>query len=147
MAMVPWTRRDNSGLARLHGELDDLFDGFFRGLDRPVFGYKAWPPIDVAEQDDAVLIRAEVPGCKPEDIDISVCGETLSISGQKQQSTEQKGDGFYHVETVHGNFRRDITLPVEVDGEKIEAVCRDGILSVTLPKAARSKAMKVKVKG
>ena len=147
MTLVPIHRRRGNGLARLHGEMDDLFDSFFRGLDRPFSGYKAWPPIDVAEEENTIIIRAEVPGCKAEDIDISVYGNTLTISGEKKQSEEKKEKGYYHVESSYGSFRRELTLPTDVDPGKVEAVCKDGVLSVTLPKAEKSKAVKVKVKG
>lgn len=149
MALVPWTRRNRNELSTLHSQMDDLFDSFFRGLDKPfsLFGERAWPAIDVAEKDEAILVRAEVPGCTPEDIDISVYGNTLTLSGEKKESREANGDGFYHMESSYGSFRREIPLPAEVDADKIEAVVKDGILSVTLPKAEKSKAVKVKVKG
>jgi len=129
--------------------MEDWFENFFRGLDRPftLLGQRAWPAIDVAEREDAVLVRAEVPGMKPEEIDISVYGDTLTISGERKDAKEDQGDGFYHVESSYGSFRREIALPTEVDEGKIEAVCKDGILSITLPKAEKSRAVKVKVKG
>lgn len=123
------------------------FDSFFKGLDRPFAGYKAWPAVDVAEQDDAIVVRAEVPGCKAEDIEISVYGNTLTISGEKKLSEEKKEKGYYHVESTYGSFRRELTLPTDVEQDKIDAVCKDGVLSITLPKAAQAKAIKVKVKG
>ena len=144
MALVPFHKRNRNGLARLHSEMDDLFDSFFRGLDRPFAGYKTWPAVDVAEQDDAIVVRAEVPGCKAEDIDISVYGNTLTISGEKKLSEEKKEKGYYHVESTYGSFRRELGLPKDVEQDKVDAVCKDGILSITLPKAA--KAIKVKVK-
>jgi HSP20 family protein len=147
MALVPFNKRNRDGLARLHGEMDDLFDGFFRGLDRPFAGYKAWPAIDVAEEENAIVVRAEVPGCKAEDIDISVYGNTLTISGEKKFEEEKKEKGYYHVESTYGSFRRELTLPTDVDPGKVEAACKDGVLSITLPKAASAKAVKVKVKG
>ena len=147
MALVPFSRGPRNSLARLHGEMDDLFDSFFRGLDRPFAGYKAWPAIDVAEEDDAIIVRAEVPGCKAEDIEISVYGNTLTISGEKKTSEEKKEKGYYHVESAYGSFRRELTLPTDVEQDKIDAECRDGVLSITLPKAAKAKALKVKVKG
>lgn len=147
MALVPWSNRGRNELVKLHDEMDDLFDGFFRGLGRPFAGYKAWPAIDVAEKDDAILVRAEVPGCQPEDIDISVYGNTLTISGEKKECKEEKDKGYYHLESTYGNFRREVNLPTDVDESKIEAVCKNGILSVTLPKAEKTKAVKVKVKG
>ena len=147
MALVHLNKRNRNGLARLHNEMDDLFDGFFRGLDRPFAGYKAWPAIDVAEEENAIVVRAEIPGCKAEDIDISVYGNTLTISGEKKFEEEKKEKGYYHVESTYGSFRRELTLPTDVDPDKIEADCKDGVLSITLPKAASAKAVKVKVKG
>jgi len=147
MALVPIHRGRNNGLSRLHNEMDDLFDGFFRGLDRPFAGYKAWPAIDVAEEEDAIVVRAEVPGCKAEDIEISVFNNTLTISGEKKLTEEKKEKGYYHVESTYGSFRRELTLPTDVENAKVEAACKDGVLSITLPKAEKSKAVKVKVKG
>jgi HSP20 family protein len=147
MALVPFDKRNRNGLARLHTEMDDLFDSFFRGLDRPFAGYKAWPAIDVAEEDEAIIVRAEVPGCKADDIEISVHGNVLAISGEKKLEEEKKEKGYYHMESSYGSFRRELNLPAEVDANKIEAVCKDGVLSITLPKAATAKAIKVKVKG
>jgi len=149
MAIVPWARRNRSELGTLRSQMDELFDGFLHGLDRPLsfFTERAWPAIDVAEKDDAIVVRAEVPGCTPDDIEISVYGNTLTLSGEKKESHEDKRDGYYHLESTYGSFRRDIPMPTEVDPDKIEAVVKDGVLSVTLPKAEKSKAVKVKVKG
>jgi HSP20 family protein len=147
MALVPFNKRNRNGLTRLHNEMDDLFDSFFRGLDRPFAGYKAWPAIDIAEEENQIVVRAEVPGCKADDIDISVYGNTLTISGEKKHEEEKKEKGYYHVESTYGSFRREIVLPTDVDSGKIDAVCKEGILSITLPKAASAKAVKVKVKG
>lgn len=149
MALVPIRKRhsDRSALGRLHEEMDDLFDSFFRGLDRPFFGYKTWPAIDIAETEHEFVVKAEVPGCKADDIDISVHGSTLTISGEKKQEEEKKEKGYYHVERSYGGFRRDLNLPADIDMDKIEAECKNGILSITLPKAETAKPVKVKVKG
>ena len=146
MALVHLNKGNRNGLARLHNDMDDLFDGFFRGLDRPFAGYKAWPAIDVAEEKDSIVVRAEVPGCKADDIDISVYGNTLTISGEKKLEEEKKEKGYYHIESTYGSFRRELTLPTDVDSSKVEAACKDGVLTITLPKAASAKAVKVKVK-
>ena len=149
MALVPIRKRerDRSALSRLHDEMDDLFDSFFRGLDRPFFGYKTWLAIDMAETENEFVVKAEVAGCKADDIDISVHGSTLTISGEKKQEEERREKGYYHVERAYGSFRRDLNLPADIDTDKIEAECKDGILSITLPKAETAKPVKVKVKG
>ena len=147
MALIPIHRRHRNGLTRLHGDIDDLFHSFFRGLDRPFFEHKVWPAIDVADEENAVVVRAEVPGCKAENIDISVYGNTLTISGEKKQSEEKKEKGYYHVESSYGSFRRELTLPTDVDADKVDAAYKHGVLTITLPKAEKSKAVKIKVKG
>ena len=146
MALVPFLKRPRNELARLHDEMDDLFDSFFRGLSRPWSKYKAWPTIDIADKDDSIVVRAEVPGCKAEDIDISVYGNILTISGEKKESKEENEKGYYHMESSYGSFRREISLPTDVDEDKIDAVCKEGVLSITLPKAEKTKAVKIKVK-
>jgi len=147
MTLVRFNRGNRGDLARLHGEMDDLFDSFFRGLDRPFSGYKAWPAIDVAEQENEIVVRAEVPGCKADDIDISVHGNVLTISGEKKLSEEKKEKGYYHVESAYGSFRREVTLPTDINQSKVDATYKDGVLSITLPKAEKAKTIKVKIKG
>jgi len=147
MAIVPFQRRHKGELARLQSEMDDLFQSFFAGLERPFAEFKVWPAIDVAEDDEAITVKAEVPGCKVDDIEVSVHGNTLTISGEKKQTEEKKEKGYYHMERSYGSFRRDINLPSDVEPGKVEAVCKDGVLNITLPKAEVAKAVKVKVKG
>ena len=144
MALLPVHKRPGSDLAMLHRDMDDLFNAFFGGW--PTYEHKLWPAIDVAEDENAIVIKAEVPGCKADDIDISVHGNTLTISGEKKQEQEKKEKGFYHMERTYGSFRRDLNLPNDVDPAKIEATCKDGVLSVTLPKAERAKPTKIKIK-
>jgi HSP20 family protein len=147
MALVHSNKTNRGDLARLHNEMDDLFDSFFRGLDRPFFGYKAWPALDIAEKENEFVVKAEVPGCKAEDINISVHGSTLTVSGEKKQETEEKTKGYYHMERSYGSFRRDLNLGADVDPSKIEAECKEGVLTIKLPKAETAKPVKIKVKG
>lgn len=147
MALLPIRRREPRALSRLHDEMDDLFKGFFEDWELPVWHRGRWPAIDIAEKENEFVVKAEVPGCKAEDIDISVHGNTLTVSGEKKQEHEQKEEGYYHVERSYGSFRRDLNLPAEVDTAKIEAECKNGVLTITLPKAEAAKPVKVKVKG
>ena len=75
------------------------------------------------------------------------CIFIYTINGEKKFEEEKKEKGYYHVESTYGSFRRELTLPTDVDQSKVEAACKDGILSIILPKAASAKAVKVKVKG
>ena len=134
------------GLTRLHSEMDDLLGGFFECWDMPFFERRRWPAIDIADNENEITVNAEIPGCKAADIDISVQGNILTISGERKQHEEKEGKDFYHVETRCGSFRRQLNLPSDVDADKIEAVCKDGVLTITLSKAEEAKAVKVKVK-
>jgi HSP20 family protein len=145
MALVPYRKVQSGELVNLHREMDELFNSLF-SWPSPVFDNKVWPAIDISENENEIAVTAEVPGCKAEDVDISVNGNMLTISGEKKQQQEKKEKGYYHYERYYGGFRREITLPAEVETDKIEAVCKDGVLSVKLPKAEKTKAFKVKIK-
>jgi HSP20 family protein len=144
MALVPVHKRGD--LARLNRDMDDLFSTFLG--DWPVFSERTvWPAIDVAESENEIIVKAEVPGCKADDIDISVHGSTLAISGEKKAEEEKREKGYYLLERSYGSFRREINLPADVDPDRVEASCKNGVLTVTLPKSEREKAVKVKIKG
>jgi HSP20 family protein len=148
MALLPVKRRerDRSELGRLHSDMDALFNSFFEGWDTPFLARGHWPAMDIGENENAFIVKAEVPGCKAEDIDISVHGNTLTISGEKKQEKEEKEKGYYHVERSYGSFRRDLNLATEINADKIEAACENGVLTLTLPKSEKAKPVKVKVK-
>jgi len=149
MALLPVRRREREqgSMARLHDEVDDLFRSFFEDWDWPVWSRGRRPAIDIAENENEFVVKAEVPGCKADDIDISVHGNMLTISGEKKAEEEKKEKGYYHVERSYGSFRRHLHLATEVDPNKIEAICKDGVLTITLLKSEKAKAVKVKVKG
>lgn len=103
------------------------------------------PAVDAYEKDDKFVVKAELPGMKEEDIDVSVVGDTLSIKGEKKTETEVKEENYYRSERSYGSFFHSIPLPSAVDADKIEATYEDGVLEVTLPKIAKVKPKKVKV--
>ena len=148
MTLLPVRKRESGRgeLARFRGEMDDLFQSFFSDWNLPTGAATRWPVLDIAENENAFVVKAEVPGCKADDINISVHGNILSISGQKKQEEEKKEKGYYHMERSYGSFRRDLNLVAEVDPDKIEALCKDGVLTLTLPKSEKAKAVKIKVK-
>jgi len=149
MARLPVRRREQereaAPLTRFHEEMDDLISSFFEPFTSPVWGGR-WPVLDIAEKDDAFVVKAEVPGCKAEDIDISVRGNTVTISGEKKQEEDFERQGYYRMERSYGTFRRDLNLATEVDPDKIDAVYKEGILTVTIPKTEKSKPRKVQIK-
>jgi HSP20 family protein len=127
------------------GEVERLFDDFLgrRGL-RP-FAWERFPEmspmpsVDVIDRDDEVVVRAEVPGYKKEDIEISVSDSSLTIKGEtKTEEKEEKGD-YYRCEISRGAFTRTVELPAAVDDSKAKASMKDGMLELTLPKVEKSK--------
>ena len=147
MSLIPYRKKERGDLASLHREMDDLFNSFFGSWPTTALESRVWPAMDVSEDENEVIVTAEVPGCKAEDVDIAVHGNTLSITGEKKQQQEKKEKGYYHIERSYGSFRRELTLPADVETDKVEAVCKDGVLSIKLPKVEKAKAIKVKVKG
>lgn len=107
----------------------------------------AWlPPVEVYEKGDDVMVRAELPGMKKEDIDISVLGDTLTISGERKSQSEVKDEDYYRCEMNYGTFSRSVALPAAVDANKVEASYDNGVLEVKLPKAEEAKPKKIEVK-
>lgn len=147
MNLVPLRRRPGVGLARLQDEVNDLFGRFFGDWGPPMVGEGVyWPTLDIIEGEDTVTVKAELPGMKPDDIAVSVQGNTLSVSGEKRDETEEKKEGYYHSERRFGSFRRDLVLPADVDSEKVDAAYKEGVLTITMPKTEAAKAKTVEVK-
>jgi HSP20 family protein len=105
------------------------------------------PAVDVFEEADSIRINAELPGVKPEDIDISVEGNLLTIRGTKQQETEEKTERVHRYERMYGAFERSFTLPASVDPQNIKASYDNGVLTVTLPKSEKAKPRRIEVSG
>jgi HSP20 family protein len=102
-------------------------------------------PLDLYETDEAVVLKAALPGVKAEDVDITITGETLTIKGEARREEEEKKRDYYRQETWYGNFARSISLPSQVEAEKAEAVFDDGVLKLTIPKAAAARPKTIKV--
>ena len=150
MTLLPIKRREMpvNDLARAQREMQDMVRSLFGNWDVPsVWRGIAWPAMDIADQEHEYVVKAEVPGCKIEDIELSVSGNILTISGEKKQEQEVKEKGYYHVERSFGSFRRDLNLAGDVDVAKIDAECKNGVLTVRLPKTEKAKTAKIKVKG
>ncbi|MGD0384466.1 MAG: Hsp20/alpha crystallin family protein [Thermoguttaceae bacterium] len=159
MSLIPWRNKLHGGipsestpLSTLRNEMDRLFDSFVREpfgmLDWPAFmgGEKWWPAVDVAESDKEVIVRAEIPGIDPKELDVTVTGNQLVVSGEKKESTEKKDKGFYHNETRYGSFRRVIPLPEGVDSEHVDAQYANGVLTLKLQKTPAAAAKKIEIK-
>ena len=103
------------------------------------------PAIDMIDHDDHILIRAEVPGVKGKDLDVSVMDNTITIKGSNRSEEEEKEGDYLRHETRYGEFSRTVGLPVDVNVDKIKAKFKDGVLEIKLPKTRESKRRGVKI--
>jgi len=103
------------------------------------------PAVDIYDDKDKLVIKADLPGMAQKDIDVSVEDDVLGIKGEKKKETEVKEDNFYRVERAYGSFERRFALPVNVDATKIKATYKEGVLELTLPKKEESKAKQIKI--
>ena len=126
----------------------NLLQGFDEALER-IWGngpVRRWTPaVDVYENKDSVVVKAELPGLDPKEVEISIEDGTLYLKGERKSESEDQRDGYHRLERSYGSFARAFTLPDSVDPEKVSAEYKDGLLSVTLPKREESKPKKVKI--
>lgn len=107
---------------------------------------RAWGlAVDMFETDDHLVVKASVPGVKPENLDVTVKGETLTIKGETKEEQEKKEGQYYYHERRQGTFSRSLTLPFPIQSEKVEATFEHGVLTLTLPKAEEIKPRSIKV--
>jgi HSP20 family protein len=105
-----------------------------------------FPLINVTEDKDNYYVRAELPGLKADDLELSVTGDTLSISGERKIPAEDEKAQYHRRERDAGRFSRIVSLPAQLNTGKVEASCTDGVLAVTLPKAEEAKPRQIAVK-
>ncbi|UCD87596.1 MAG: Hsp20/alpha crystallin family protein [Desulfobacterales bacterium] len=144
MEITPW--RPVRELSAFRKEMDDLWNRFFGNTPfRQAFSRDWMPSVDVSETRDNVVVRAELPGLETKDIDVSMSGDVLTIKGEKKE--EKKKDEHYHCcERYSGSFQRSFRLPVGVQGDKVRATFKDGVLTITLPKAEKAKKKQIEIK-
>lgn len=106
----------------------------------------SYPAINVWANDEGVVVTAELPGVKPEDIDISVVGDTLTLSGERRPDELQDGEKYHRRERRQGKFTRTFELPFGVEADKVEAMFERGVLHISLPRAEAEKPRKIAVK-
>ncbi len=143
MALVPWRGED---IDRLRGEIDRMFERFWG--EAPVSMRAAlWQPyIDLTETEDAFLVRGELPGIDPKEIDIDLAGRTLTLKGEKRRERKEEDETHRLIERSYGCFRRTVELPAEVKPEEVSATYKNGVLTVTLPKSERARTKRIPVK-
>lgn len=109
--------------------------------------YEGQLNIDMYQTKDNVIIKSTIAGVRPEDVDITVANDMVTIKGSRKKEENIAGDDYFYQECYWGSFSRSVIIPVDIESENIEADLKDGILTVVIPKAAKAKTKKVKVKG
>lgn len=127
-------------------QLNRIFEPFARMATDEDLATGSWvPPVDVAETQEKILVRAEVPGMKQEDINIEFENGILTIRGERKIEKNGEGTTWHRVERTYGNFVRSFTLPRTVDPEHITAAYRDGILEIEVPKKEEAKPKQIRI--
>lgn len=158
MRLTPWRKqqadlsRESTGRSSLRGlrdQMDRLFDSFFGGspdLGSPGASGSWDPDLELVESDKEYTIRAEMPGLAPEDIDVRVTGNILTLSGEKKEEMEEKKRGYFHSERRYGSFQRSIELPSGVKPDSIAAEYDKGVLTLRIAKAEGAGSRRIPVR-
>jgi len=108
---------------------------------------REWQPsVDIAEADGKITVKAELPGLEAKDIDLTISGDILTLKGEKKREEETGEQDYYRKEIYSGSFQRTFRLPGEVDHEKVEALFKDGVLTVTMPKTENGSVKRIAIK-
>jgi HSP20 family protein len=148
MTIVRWEPFRN--LLSLQERMNRLFDesarGMGRGQQEEDWAMGAWaPPVDIYEQGNEVVLKAELPGVDPKDVDIRIENSVLTLKGERKFEGEVKQENYHRVERSYGSFTRAFTLPSTVDTGNVKADYKDGVLRITLPKREEAKPKQIQV--
>jgi HSP20 family protein len=141
-ALIPF-----SGLTTFRRDMDRLFDRFFEGESPELRAFGEWvPSVDVSENKDKVIVKAEIPGIEAKDLEVSISDGMLTIKGEKKEEKEEKGEHFHRSERAYGTFVRTLRLPASIDGKTADATFKNGVLTITAAKSAAAKGTTIPVK-
>lgn len=132
-------------MRRYTEEMGRMFDQWGRGLGDFRFG--AWPAIEMLDRERELVLRAELPGMRREDVQLRLSGNRLMIEGERRDENEQKGDRYHTTEWTYGRFSRQIALPEGVDADRMTARMQNGVLEVTIPYDHRHGAREIPIEG
>ena len=137
-------------LMGLQDRMNRLFDESFRGArttgDDWALGGNWAPAVDIYEHEGNIVLKAELPGIDPQDVDVRCENNVLTLRGERKYDNEVKQENYHRVERAYGGFTRSFTLPSVVDQEKIKAEYKDGVLELTLPKREEAKPKQISIK-
>ena len=133
-------------MQHMRRNVDRMFDEWFRRPLATMWEGEDAVPMDVYETDDLLVIKAALPGVKPDEVALSVSGDTLTIKGETRSEEEKKQGSYYRKEMRYGSFARSLVLPTTVDHDKAEATFENGVLTISIPKSAEVKPKSIPVK-
>ncbi|RLC83370.1 MAG: Hsp20/alpha crystallin family protein [Chloroflexi bacterium] len=141
-------RREPSGdLVSLRSAVDRLLEESFIQPFGMLEGFTTTlPAVDMYETGDAIMVKAALPGVKPENVEITTVGNTLTIKGETKEEAENKQGDYFYQEQRYGSFCRSFTLPTDIKADKAQAEFENGVLTLTLPKAEEAKRKSIKIK-
>lgn len=156
--LIPWKRdRNQMAVARreenpfldLHRQMNHLFADFFAGFGEDTLwphglqaarsAFPGTPKVDMAENDDEVVVTADLPGLEEKDVNVSLDGDLLTISGARREEREDRKRSYHLIERSYGEFHRTLQMPAGVNKDKVKAAFKNGVLKVTLPKLPDAK--------
>jgi HSP20 family protein len=148
MALMRWNpARD---LVSIRDDMNRLFNEFFGRTEgqEGTWLSGAWtPPVDIHETDDALILKAELPGFSKDDVNVELKDNSLTLKGQRQNEKEVKEEQYHRRERAYGSFQRTFMLPATVDPEKVTATFKDGVLELRLPKRETAKPKRIAIGG
>lgn len=143
MALIRWEPARE--VASLQGEMNRLFNTFFETPGSTGPGRHWVPPMDLVEEPEHFVLRADLPGLDEKDVTIEVEGDVLTLSGERKVEHQEEGEGYYRLERSTGTFRRTLHLPQGVDAEGIEASFDRGVLELRIPKPEEHKPRRIEI--
>jgi HSP20 family protein len=154
MSLIRWNPNRELGsfpsdILSMQREINRMFDSFFRGglAEETALAPTAWTPaVDIAEHDEEYVVKMEIPGVDKNDVKITMRDNVLTVSGEKKNEKESKGSNYHRIERSVGAFERSFALPSSVKADSIDAVFKDGILKITLPKSEEAKPKQIEVR-
>lgn len=139
MTCIRWKPKNQDPIREFFGVDSPTFGlSLLPSFEQTSYGTRSWyPALDVVEEKDHVIIKADLPGLKKEDINISVEGSLVTIKGERKIEKEEKGKNYHRVERSYGIFERSLDLGTAVDESNIKAIYKEGVLEISLPKIER----------
>lgn len=146
--LIRWTPQTDLFRSRMSRFFDQAFDEFLSPLaGSEELSSRGWlPPVDIRETDEALTLHAEIPGLTKDDVNITLENNVLTISGERKFEKDAKKDNYHRIERAYGAFSRSFSLPANVRTDQVRASFKDGVLTVSLPKAEEAKPRRIEIK-